>query len=286
MKNQHIIIVGGTDGIGRALANHLAAHNKVLIIGRSEQKGQDFLRAFPQTGTFLPCNLSELRNIPPLMARIREAFSSVDFIVHCADILRVKRVDTAEGLEVAIATNYYSRVLFNHLALQSYSSAPPQHILHIAAAGFPPPRKILNSFPVSPDRSSFRSHGLGQVLNDFYGVSFSTIAPTPTTRINILNPGIVDTDIRRKGQFPAWVRRIAPLFGLLVKSKIRTPEAYMEIPLAVMEGHNPEASTHILINSKGKGLRGSKRLHNPEVQAEIYRRTVRDIEKVLGKSMG
>ena len=283
MKN--VIIIGGTDGIGRAFAEHLINSQQVLIVGRNEQKGKAFRTKYGANASFIAADVSLLKNVVRLVEQIRAKFERIDAIIHTADILTTKRTETAEGLEMSIAINYFSRVLFNYLMLNEAPGFRPEKIIHIAAAGFPPGNKFLEKFPPSPADSAFRSHGYGQMANDFYGLYMRDVFEQMGTQINILNPGMVDTNIRRKGQFPKIFRLLEPLMNLLLSPIIKTPEEYIQIPLAILNDESLAARQSVLINAKGKAIRGNKVLNNPEVQRYVYERTIQTLEELTGMKL-
>lgn len=281
MKNKNIVIVGGTDGIGRALADLLAPENRVLIIGRSKDKGERFVQQHGGNAQFIATDISLLNNIPRLVNTIKTHHQRVDFILHTADILRVKRLDTSEGLEKSIATNYYSRVLFNQLMIGEAPIFRPERIIHIAAAGFPPLKGFIKSFPLPVTASSFKGHGIGQLSNDFYALLMKRRLKAMDIKINVLNPGMVDTDIRRNGQFPKLIRWLSPIVGLMLAGKVRQPEDYAAIPLSIINQKNPDADKFTLINSKGKGITGNKHVNDQNIQEELYEITRNQINEKL-----
>jgi len=281
MKDKTIVIVGGTDGIGRAIANALVKENTVLIIGRSEQKGESFKEEHGENARFLICDLSLLNNIPGLVTKIKSQFDTVDFIVHTADNLRTKRLDTSEGLEISIAINYYSRVLFNQLMVGEESGFRPERIIHIAFAGFPVPKNFIKNFPLPDNASSFKGHGLGQVSNDFYGLFMKPKLKELGIKINILNPGPVDTNIRRNGELPALLKMLSPIIGFLLTGKIRTPEEYSAFPLEILNNENADANHFTLIDSNGKGITGKAKVNVVDTQQELYEHTKKLIEEIV-----
>ena len=99
--------------------------------------------------------------------------------------------------------------------------------------------------------------------------------------INVLNPGIVDTGIRRNGQFPKFIKFISPLIRLLIKSKLKSPEEYAKIPVSILIGNNQEADNFTLINKKGKGIKGSFSVNNKRTQQELYNFTIQEINSIL-----
>ena len=281
MRNKNVIIVGGTDGIGRTLAKVLVKDNRVLIIGRSEQKGQSFVRQHGENARFQSTDLSLLNNIPPLVSAVKSIFDQVDYIVHTADILRAKRINTAEGLEKCIATNYYSRVLFNQLILGETPAFHPERIIHIAAAGFPASKTFLKNFPLPADATSFKGHGIGQVSNDFYALGMRPKLAALGVKLTVLNPGMVDTDIRRNGQYPAFMKLLVPIIGRLFMGKTRSPEEYARIPLGILNNENPDADDFTLINSKARGISGNTHVTNSTTQQALYNLTKEEIDKTL-----
>ena len=104
-----IVITGGTDGLGRALAlHHLGAGDTVVVVGRSRAKFET-LREHGDAH-FIPADLTlvaENRRVVEAVA----AFGSVDVLILCAAYARWDRVETAEGFEHTFALYYLSRAL-------------------------------------------------------------------------------------------------------------------------------------------------------------------------------
>lgn len=283
MKN--IIIIGGTDGIGQALAEQLVDTHHVLIVGRNQQKGKAFVTEHGKNAHFIAADISLLARLPELVDQFKTKFKQVDYVVHCADVLTTKRSDTSEGLEVSIAVNYYSRVLINHLLINAESAYHPEKIIHIAAAGFPPGKKFAKNFPPAKTTSAFRAHGYGQMANDFYGLYIRDAFQQLGTQINILNPGMVDTDIRRKGHFPLFFRLLGPLMEFVLSPVMKSPEEYARIPLSILNDESPVARQNVLINPKGKGIKGNRVLNDPDVQRYVYDNTMKTLTELTGMHM-
>ncbi|MEL7118383.1 MAG: SDR family NAD(P)-dependent oxidoreductase [Bacteroidota bacterium] len=106
MSKRTILIVGGTDGIGRALANVLAKQHRVFIVGRSKVKGQSFMEEFGENAHFIQADLSLMKNTQTVGDQVKESVQELDFIIHTADILNTARENTLEGLETSITINF------------------------------------------------------------------------------------------------------------------------------------------------------------------------------------
>lgn len=281
MKNKKVVIVGGTDGIGRALANLLVSLNEVLIIGRSKEKGEHFVAEHGNNASYLTTDLSILGNIPPLVKKIKSHFSKVNFIVHTADILRIKRLETTEGIEISIAINFYSRVLFNQLMLGEETAYQPERIIHVAAAGFGPSKNFIDNFPLRPNANSFEAHKNGQISNDFYGLLMQRKLSQRGIKINILNPGSVATNIHKKEKLPKLLVLLYPLIGRLLIGKRRSPEEYANIPFTILKNENLDANEFTLVDAIGKGIEGNSNVRDTSTQEKLYEFTKNKIDKTL-----
>ena len=278
MKSKTFLIVGGTDGIGRALANVLVKQHQVWIVGRSQEKGQSFIDEFGENAHFIQSDISLMKNVQKVSDKLKQFVQALDFIIHTADILRTARTNTAEGLETSIAINFYSRVLFNELLLQEFH---PQRIIHVAAAGYPMNGSFDKKFPVKANASGFTAHGYGQIANDYYGLWMSK--QLLDTKINILNPGIVDTDIRRNADMGGFFKFIMPIMGFFMARNQVTPGDYAKIVLAIIGNDNEDANDFTLINSKGKGFKGNKNVNDVKMQQYVYETAIKGLYSLVGR---
>ncbi|MEL7123287.1 MAG: SDR family NAD(P)-dependent oxidoreductase [Bacteroidota bacterium] len=270
MKNKMLLIIGGTDGIGKEIAIKAGNDNSVIIVGRSKKKGKRLLEQYPNWH-FYPTDISEMKNVVQLANTIAKNHATIDFIVHSADVLLDKRVETNEGLEKSVAINIYSRVLINHLLLHKHGFHPSR-IMHIALAGAPFGQKnFMNDFPIKGAMSSGKAHMVGQIANDVYGL-FLQRQLKNRVKVNILNPGMVDTDIRRNGELPLFIKMLNPIFALLRPFIETKPNEYAEIPFSILKGENEIAENEVLISSKGKSVKPSSITSNQENQNIIMDR--------------
>lgn len=84
----NVLITGGSEGIGRALAaRHLAAGSKVLITGRAAQKLEKAQREMPGILTFVN-DISSLEEREALARHVESYLPEVNVVINNAGIQR------------------------------------------------------------------------------------------------------------------------------------------------------------------------------------------------------
>jgi NAD(P)-dependent dehydrogenase (short-subunit alcohol dehydrogenase family) len=256
MKIKTALIVGGTDGIGKQMAILLGGKGyNVLVIGRNAEKLQAVKKLLGNNSVTYKADLSLLAETRRVGEEIASQHESIDLIIHTADVLVTKRIETIEGHEVAFATNYLSRFLLNALLVESLQQSVNARIIHVAAAGmFGLSKK--NFPPVGKSESGFTGHNVGQASNDYYGLEWKE--RYPSIGINILNPGMVDTGIRRQGKGGQLLKMMIGIMEFLSKPVLTSVNEYANIVLDIALGRNQAAQTNVLIDRKGKPLQPRK----------------------------
>ncbi|MFD4401411.1 SDR family NAD(P)-dependent oxidoreductase [Nocardia sp. NPDC058499] len=117
-----IVITGGTDGMGRALARHyLAAGDRVVVIGRDRAKFETLLdaagsQAMPDSDAvpaeFIAADLSSIADIRRVVEQVRREHERIDALVLAASFIRQRRQLTNEGYEASWVLFFVSKYLF------------------------------------------------------------------------------------------------------------------------------------------------------------------------------
>lgn len=252
MIQKTALLVGATAGIGKETARLLAqAGYLVIIVGRNGVAGEAL--AAELNGQFIQADMSLMSETRRVAAVVRPQVDALEAIVHTADVLTIKREETAEGFEKSLATNYLSRFLLNSLLHSLLRNGQQPRIVHIAAANMPLTLTEAN-FPLPVTGSSFTGHNVGQAANDYYGLAFAERYRHEGIQVNILNPGIVDTDIRRRGNGGLFMRGLVSVMELLMRPVTQTPAHYARLVAAIATGQHPAANHSVLIDRKGKPI--------------------------------
>ncbi|MEU7870334.1 SDR family NAD(P)-dependent oxidoreductase [Dactylosporangium sp. NPDC049140] len=188
------IVTGGTDGIGRALADvYLSRGHDVLVVGTNAEKGDAFLRAAGSAAgdraRFLRADLSLVAGNRHVIDWITERYATIDVLILGARFHRSTRVETADGFESNFALYYLSRYLLSHGLADPLRRAEHPVVLNFGGAGLTGPVR-WDDLQLHRDYPGTGALGHSAALCDLLGVHFTEVYAVPC----VLNhPGVVAT---------------------------------------------------------------------------------------------
>lgn len=194
-----IVIAGGTDGIGKALAAvRLGGGDTVVVIGRSEAKGKEFLASAAALGAagravFLHADLSLIAENERVADELRSRFTSLDALVFCARHYRTRRAETADGIEENFALFYLSRYLLGHALAGALSEAPAPVVVNVAGPGASLGVVRWDDLELRGGYHGGAALGQGGKLNDLLGVAFAERYGDLGIRYVLIHPGVTAT---------------------------------------------------------------------------------------------
>jgi NAD(P)-dependent dehydrogenase (short-subunit alcohol dehydrogenase family) len=218
------LVTGGTDGIGEATATGLARRGAtVVIVGSTAQKGRDAAsRMATETGNadieFLQADLSLMSEVRRLADRFRTEYDRLDMLIHSAGVIHGDRTVTDEGLEASFVINYLSRFLLTNLLLDRLEASAPSSVVNIAYAGGNSADKLrFDDLQGADTFSGKRALDQAQVANDLFGLELADRLDGTGVSVSVVNPGLVDTDIRQQGA-PWYIRMVDYVLWFLKRS--------------------------------------------------------------------
>ncbi|MEV5516718.1 SDR family NAD(P)-dependent oxidoreductase [Streptomyces flaveolus] len=195
-----LVIAGGTDGIGKALAErHLARGDTVFVIGRNPAKGRAYLERAERHGAadrarFVTADLSLLAQTSAAVDEITREASSVDALVLCARHYQYRRTVTAEGYEENFALFYLSRYLLGHGLVESLRKAERPVVVNVAGPGAGLGVVRWDDLQLRHGYHGGAALGQGGKLNDLLGVAFAErYGATTGIRYVLIHPGVTAT---------------------------------------------------------------------------------------------
>ncbi|KAF7375413.1 hypothetical protein MSAN_00428900 [Mycena sanguinolenta] len=150
-----IIVVGGTSGVGQAMAEALARQTKrdahIIIIGRNATAAERILASFPKptesdgwAHEFVQCDASSMANVRAVCASLRARLKSVNFLIITAggpaSNSFIESSVTPEGINSHLAMRYFMRYLFTKellpLVVCAKEMGQHAHVMTVLSAGF------------------------------------------------------------------------------------------------------------------------------------------------------
>jgi len=140
-RDRIILVTGSTDGLGRRVAEKLAAPGvHILVHGRDAARGKAVVVTVVQAGgsaRFFAADLGALREVRRLAEAIQAEHAQLDVLINNAGIAKpgAQRRASADGFELHFAVNYLAPFLLTQLLRPLLGGATPARIVNIASAG-------------------------------------------------------------------------------------------------------------------------------------------------------
>lgn len=248
LSGRSLVVVGGTDGLGRALARQAASRGaSVTVVGRTfRDEGQPRMR-------FVRADLSSMKEARRLGETL--PVEQTDVALFTTGIMAAKaREVTDEGLERDLAISYLSRLAVLRGLGPRLGTA--------RAAGRPAPRVFVMGFPGAgqtgdaDDLNAERSYDAMKVhMNTVAGNEMLVLdraANDARVRTFGLNPGLVKTKIRANylGDGSLGHRVAEFLIGLFTQ----TPEQYAARVVPLLFAPELEARSGAMFGARGQAI--------------------------------
>jgi NAD(P)-dependent dehydrogenase (short-subunit alcohol dehydrogenase family) len=209
MTASHVALVtGSTSGIGRALAETLAAAGATVgIVARDAARGEavraEIARASgnPSVVTFV-ADLSSQAQVRRLASDVLAAFPRLDRLINGAGVFTSRRQLTTDGLEMMFATNLLAPFLLSNLLLERLVANAPARILSITA-----PSTVRLDFDDLQGERRFRAlgaFGASKAADLVFTFELARRLEGTQVAADAVHPGLVRTSLMREA--PALLR--------------------------------------------------------------------------------
>ncbi|OQR88294.1 FabG domain-containing protein [Achlya hypogyna] len=275
------LVVGGTSGIGEAIALRLArAQFDVVIVGRNAARGEAVVAAMQAshpsgTYSFLPLDAQYVKNVKGLAAQ----FPQLDRLVLTQGIATIQgRTETSEGLDQKLSLHYYSRMAFiaEFLPVLRASSRSPR-VLSVLSGGIHAPYAKFQEDPELKDNYSLKNAAdAAGFYNDLMLDAFAEDEANKNIAFGHSAPGFVATNWGTEMPWALRTLLIRPLqwFG---KSSADCAEFMSDFLLQP----TPASGFHA-ITQHGDAAKTTD-LHTPEAKAFMKAHTLGLLSKIMSE---
>ena len=141
MDGRTVLVTGATSGLGLAAAEGFAGLGaSVRLLARSEERGERARAAVVEaTGNrdvrVCLCDVSDLHDVRAFAARFTADAQRIDVLVNNAGVLPPQRAVSADGNELALATNVLGPFLLTNLLIPLLVASSPSRVINVSSGG-------------------------------------------------------------------------------------------------------------------------------------------------------
>jgi len=141
MTGKVCLVTGANSGIGKATTFGLAARGAtVIMVCRSERKGRiaqlQLVEATANDSIYLElADLSSMESVRLLAERCLTTLPRIDVLIHNAGVLRPRREESVDGIEVSFATNVLAGFVLTQALEPLLKRSAPSQVLHVTSGG-------------------------------------------------------------------------------------------------------------------------------------------------------
>ena len=217
---KHIVITGGTSGVGLETARLLvAAEGTVFVIGSDEAKGaaaeQTLDEAASGSGlaTYVRADLASLEDVRALAATIKAQVNHLDVLINNAGIVDTERRETVDGLERTFAVNYLAPFALTSALLPLLRQSAPSRVLSLTAAVEPIGRLTFSDLQGDRHYGGLRAYSQSKKALAMYTTELARRERELGSGVsaNVIDPFLVKTGLTGAKTAPLLFKLARPL---------------------------------------------------------------------------
>jgi len=229
LQHRTFLVTGANSGIGRALAEALAARGAAVILAaRSAERTEPVLAGIraqhpSARATFLHLDLADFGSVREAAARVLATEPKLDVLVNNAGVAGTNGL-SRDGFDLTYATNHLGPFFFTNLLLPLLRQSPAARIVNVSSAAHLRPWRLdwtMLERRTTPRRSGFEAYGATKLMNVIHAKELARRLAGTSVRTSSVHPGGVATNIWRA--LPGPLQWVLKLFLLSNEEGARTP---------------------------------------------------------------
>lgn len=239
MDGKVCVITGATSGIGKETARALAERGaRVVMINRNAAKAETVAAEIARTAEvpveLVHGDMASFGSIRTAAAEVVERYPRVDVLINNAGVFRLRRHETADGLEETFAVNHLGPFLLTNLLLERLRASAPARIVIVASAAHHGAVLDFGDLLLERRFGSWKAYSRSKLANVMFAYGLARRVEGSGVDANALHPGFVATHLGAGNKIP-----IVPVY-LLLRPFTISPRAGAET--SVFLASSPEVS--------------------------------------------
>jgi retinol dehydrogenase-12 len=203
MAGKTVLITGATAGIGLATARGLARKGATLVlVGRSPQRLEETETTIRrETGnpniSGLLADLSSQAQVRRLAEEFLQRNDRLDVLINNAGSIFIRRMVSADGIEMTLALNHLAYFLLTNLLLERLKESAPSRIINVASNSHEGKSLLLDDLEMKNGYSGRKQYGHTKLMNILFTYELARRLEGSGVTVNALHPGFVATSMGR-----------------------------------------------------------------------------------------
>jgi len=200
----HILITGGTNGIGLSAAKSLLQLGHTLhLTYRSKERLNDlysYLKAINKVDAafFYKCDISEPDHIKKIIVKFRERKISFDCLINNAGVILFKKSTNSKGIENVFATNHIGGFYLTKLLLEKNLISSEGRIINVGSSAHKKANLDFNDLDSKNTKNWYIRYSRSKLCNLLFTLELSKRLKDKSITVNCMHPGIVNTNIAQE----------------------------------------------------------------------------------------
>ena len=225
----HILITGGTRGLGYRTASVLArdSKNKLILIGSNKKKGEEAIdRLIHETKNnnikFMQADLSSIKDIQLLAKSFKN--EKIDVLINNAGALYYSRNKSIDQIEKTFALNHLSYFALTNLLLKYKVIKNGGRIINVASGAHRGVNIDFNDLQMSNKYNGWICYKKSKLCNILFTKKLSELTSKNKITVNCLHPGFVKTEFGKnnRGFVGLIIKFLMNFFAITVEEGAKT----------------------------------------------------------------
>jgi NAD(P)-dependent dehydrogenase (short-subunit alcohol dehydrogenase family) len=279
---KHIVITGGTSGVGLETARLLvAAGGYVLVVGSDQAKGVEAVQTLNKAAvgsgraTFVRADLASLQDVQALAATITERIDHLDVLINNAGIVATERSETVDGFERTFAVNYLAPFALTDALLPLLRGSAPSRVLSLTAAVEPIGRLPFNDLQRERHFGGLRAYSQSKKALAMYTLELARRERESGSGVtaNVIDPFLVKTGLTGAKQVPLLFKLARPVMIRPARPARWVARAALDEKLAGTTGRHFMLGRRVPSPAGSRNRRRASRLWTVSVDLTTLSRT-------------